>query len=212
MIKKNGVSKNTTFKETRYEGELGGIKWEGLSTYQQKRSTRTRHATFRYFKWKTSSVQLGNNKFLMIMSLPDKIKLQAPQQSKGFMSNMVNKLAEVMLDMYVGSFFGEQYKSMINIGDSQIIQRSEADDFFMLTNAMDESEKFLEKTEPVIRKWKSENAGFSSEKMVDAFGILFGPDEMIVSIQTSLDTQEEVDMLAAFASALGVGMNETLSE
>ena len=147
----------------------------------------------------------------MIVSLPSKIKLQAPQGT-GFMSNVVNKVAEVMLDMYVGSFFGEQYKSMINIADSSIIQRSDEDDFFILTNTLDTSENFLSKTEPVIRKWKAQNAGFTAEKVVDAFGILFAPDEMIVSVQTNLNTKEEVDILASFASALAVGMNESLGK
>lgn len=211
MIKKNGGNKTGTHKDTRYEGELGGIPWEGVSSYRRKQAGK--HGTsFRYFRWKTASVHFGEGKFLMIMSLPSKLKLQAPQQGTGFMSNMLNKVAEVMLDMYVGSFFGEQYKSMINISDSTIIQRSEEDDFFMLTNALDPAENFLSKTESVIRKWKAQNAGFNAEKVVDAFGILFGPDEMIVSVQTNLNTKEEVDVLASFASALAVGMNESLGK
>ena len=213
MKKKNGGNAGPAFKETHYEGDLGGIKWEGTSAYRHKSAGHRQSASFRYFKWRTSSVHFEEGRFLMIMSLPSKLKLQVPQQqSKGFMSNMVNKLAEVMLDMYVGSFFGEQYKSMINISDSTIIQRTEEDDFFMLTNALETSENFLSKTESVIRKWKLQNAGFTSEKVVDAFGILFAPNEMIVAVQTNLNTKEEVDILASFASALAVGMNETLGK
>ena len=210
MAKKNGGKENGSHKDTRYDGELGGITWEGISTYRRKQAGR-HGSSFRYFRWRTASVQFGEGKFLMIVSLPSKIKLQAPQGT-GFMSNVVNKVAEVMLDMYVGSFFGEQYKSMINIADSSIIQRSDEDDFFILTNTLDTSENFLSKTEPVIRKWKAQNAGFTAEKVVDAFGILFAPDEMIVSVQTNLNTKEEVDILASFASALAVGMNESLGK
>ncbi len=135
------------------------------------------------------------------------MKLQAPQPAKGFIGNMVNKLAEVMLDMYVGSFFGDQYKHLINISDGHIIKRTEEDDFFILTNDVILSEKFLTQTETTIRKWKTQNAGFASEKIVDAFGVLFAPEEMIFSIQTSLDTEEEVQHLASFAAALAVSMS-----
>jgi hypothetical protein len=172
------------------------------NTEAWKRSTR----------WKTESVKFPAGKFLMLMSTPGYDSASKPLKRGGFLNKLVNMAADFALDFYVAGYFGSQYKSLVGLENgSEKIERQLLNDFMILTNHKVLGEKFLdEATTSVIANWKKQNQGFSRERSVDHFGLLFAPDAMVLGCQTNMASADEVKTLSDFACVLAVRMKETL--
>lgn len=80
--------------------------------------------------------------------------------------------------MYVGSYFGSEYRSLVNIGEDGVkIEREPLKDFMILTNIEPLANKYFdEATVTTISYWKKSSQGFTLESKVDQFGLLFSPD------------------------------------
>lgn len=164
--------------DTKYNGTTGGIDWTLTSTVlvgDKSVGAGGRNQVWkRKSVWKTQATKLPTGKFIMIMSTPGEIKLGAIKRG-GFINDLVNKAADAVLDLYVGSYFGNEYKSLVSIGEDGVkIERDQLKDFMILTNYEMLAQKYFdEATASTISHWKKNNVGFSDERRVDQFGLLF---------------------------------------
>jgi hypothetical protein len=188
---------------TDYQGATGGIDWtlrSSLTTGQKGRKVGKS-------MWRTAAAKWPEGKFLLLISTPADMKTGKIERG-GFMNTLINKAADVLLDVYVGLYFGSEYKSLVNIGEDGVkIEREGLSGFTVLTNQQDLAERFLdEATVKVISGWKQSSQGFAREQQVDQFGLLFAPDGMILTCQAKMESAEEVKLLSDFGSVLAVKM------
>jgi hypothetical protein len=201
---------------TDYNGTTGGIDWTLTSTVLVGDRTIGAGGRNQVWKrksvWKTQATKLPAGKFIMIMSTPGEIKLGAIKRG-GFINELVNKAADAVLDLYVGSYFGSEYKSLVRIGEDGVkIERDQLKDFMILTNDEALAQKYFdEATASTISHWKKSSMGFSDERRVDQFGLLFSPDGVILTCQTSMNNAGEVKAFSDFGSALVIKMQQVMA-
>jgi hypothetical protein len=121
---------------------------------------------------------------------------------------MVNVAADAVLDVYVGGYFGNEYKSLVNIGEDGVkMKREELNDFMILTNVEPLAEKYFDAaTVSMIARWKKTEAGFLQEEKIDQFGLLFSPDGVTLSCMANMDSENEVKIFSDFGSVLTTKM------
>ena len=143
------------------------------------------------------------------MSIPGELKLGNIERG-GFINDIIIKTADTVLDLYVGGYFGNEYKPLVNIGDDGVkIERDQLKDFMILTNMEPLAQKYFdEATAATISHWKKNDAGFKDEKKVDQFGLLFSPDGVILTCQTSMSNANEVKAFSDFGAALTIKMQQ----
>ena len=192
---------------TDYKGTTGGIEW----TLRSSLTTGQKGRKIGKSMWRTSAVKWPEGKFLLLISTPPEMKTGKIERG-GFMNTLINKAADVLLDVYVGLYFGSEYKSLVNIGEDGVkIERETLGGFTILTNHQDLAERFLdEATAKVISGWKASSQGFAREQQVDQFGLLFAPDGVILTCQANMTSAEEVKLLSDFGAVLAVKMNEVM--
>lgn len=205
--------------ETEHTGTTGGIAWKLVSEVRARGrdaddspGRQNTEVWKRSTRFKTESVKFPSDKFLMLMSTPGYDSASKPLKRGGFLNKLVNIAADFALDFYVAGYFGSQYKLLVGIDNgSEKIERQSLNDFMILTNHKALSEQFLdEATTSVIANWKKQNQGFSRERSVDHFGLLFAPDGMVLGCQANMASADEVKILSDFACALAVRMQELL--
>lgn len=192
---------------TDYKGTTGGIEW----TLRSSLTTGQKGRKIGKSMWRTSAVKWPEGKFLLLISTPPEMKTGKIERG-GFMNTLINKAADVLLDVYVGLYFGSEYKSLVNIGEDGVkIERETLGGFTILTNHQDLAERFLdEATAKVISGWKAGSQGFAREQQVDQFGLLFAPDGVILTCQANMTSAEEVKLLSDFGAVLAVKMKEVI--
>lgn len=197
------VSGSEVLGSTEYNGTTGGIDWTLTSSVQRVRSNSRGGTTQRKSRWRTKAATLPQGKFIMLISQPDEMKA-GPIKRGGFMNTLINKAADAMLDFYVGAYFGNEYKSLVNIGEDAVrMEREGLKDFMILTNHEALAQRYLDdSTTGTIASWKKNSQGFSREGQVDNFGLLFAPDEVILACQATMDNATEVKLFADFGTAL----------
>jgi hypothetical protein len=192
---------------TDYKGTTGGIEW----TLRSSLTTGQKGRKIGKSMWRTSAVKWPEGKFLLLISTPPEMKTGKIERG-GFVNTLINKAADVLLDVYVGLYFGSEYKSLVNIGEDGVkIERETLTGFTILTNHQDLAERFLdEAAAKVISGWKASSQGFAREQQVDQFGLLFAPDGAILTCQANMTSAEEVKLLSDFGAVLAVKMNEVM--
>jgi hypothetical protein len=199
--------------DTNYNGTTGGVDWALASTVlvgDRNVGAGGRNQVWkRKSVWKTQAVKLPAGKFIMIMSTPGEIKLGAIKRG-GFINDLVNKAADAVLDLYVGGYFGSEYKSLVSIGEDGVkIERDQLKDFMILTNDEPLAQKYFDDaTASTISYWKKNSMGFTEENKVDQFGLLFSPDGVILTCQTSMNNANEVKAFSDFGAALVIKMQQ----
>lgn len=215
-----GAARPEDASEKDYSGNTGGMAWTLKSIVRYQRPgrdskrvfERTDEAWKRKSTWQTKEAAWPTGKYLLFMSTPGFVEAK-PLHQGGFMNNMINKVADMALDLYVGSYFGNEYKNLVNLMESVKIERSELKDFFIFTNDATTANRFLDDaTAQVIATWKQQKSGFRNEGNVDNFGMLFCPDGAILSCQADMATEQEVKMLSDFGAALAMKMKGVLVE
>lgn len=198
-----GLRGDEVLGTNEFQGNTGGIEWK----LQSSLSIGQKGRKIGKSTWRTAAVNWPERKFLLLISTPADMKSGKIERG-GFMNTLINKAADVLLDVYVGVYFGSEYKPLVNIGDDGVkIEREALKDFTILTNHPDLAERFLdEATVKVISGWKQSSQGFAREQQVDQFGLLFAPDGVILTCQAQMQRAEEVKMLSDFGAALAVKM------
>ncbi len=194
--------------DTNYSGTTGGIDWTLKSSVLVGSSGEESNQVWkRKAMWKTNAAQLPSGKFIMLMSTPGEIKLGTIKRG-GFINDLVIKAADAVLDLYVGSYFGSEYKSLVSIGEDGIkIVRDQLKDFMILTNVEPLAQQYFDDaTSATISRWKSSNQGFTHENKVDQFGLLFSPDGVILTCQADMSNANEVKLFSDFGAALTTKM------
>ncbi len=197
-----------------YSGNTGGVSWTLRSVVRKVASQRGRTSWHRSASWRTDGVRMPAGKFIMIMSTPEDMNNSNRQIKRGgFLNDLINKAADFALDFYVSGYFGDSYRSLINIGTEGVkIERPELKDFFILTNNEPLASKYFDaNTAATISTWKSTNHGFAGEGKVDQFGLLFSPDGVILTCQTNMTNPQEVKMFSDFGAVLAVRMQSVIS-
>jgi hypothetical protein len=196
--------------DTDYKGTTGGINWTLKSSILRGRNTRGGNI-LRKSMWRTNAVNLPQGKFIMFVSTPGEMKA-GPIQRGGFMNTLINKAADAMLDFYVGAYFGNENKALVNIGEDGVkLEREALKDFLILTNHETLANRFLdESTSGTIAGWKKSSQGFSRESLVDNFGLLFGPDGVILTCMANMTNAEEVKLFSDFGAVLVAKMKAVL--
>jgi hypothetical protein len=193
--------------DTRYEGTTGDIPWTmAVEVRMGDRGTGTRanEVWKQTTRWKTTSVSWPAGKFLMIMSTPGEMKVGDVKEG-GLFNKMINWAANQFLDLYVGGYFGSEYKPLVNVEGATILRKEVMKDFYMITNEPALAEKFLdEATQTTMANWKKLPQGFKQEGRVDQFGLLFAPDGMLLACQAALTDPNEAKMFSDFGAALAM--------
>ncbi len=196
-------------------GTTGAIQWKLTSSVWYEDTGRsTSKALSRSWSsrtiWKTDTFKLPANKFILLMSTPGEIKTGDIKRG-GLVNKMINTAADAVLNVYVASYFGNEYKSLVSIGDDAVkIKRDELRDFMILTNSEQLAEKYFDNaTASTISGWKKMNGGFLQEDKVDQFGLLFSPDGVLLSCRANMDTESEVKIFSDFGSVLVTKMLQT---
>lgn len=202
--------------ETKYNGTTGGVDWTLISTVLVGDRTVGAGGRNQVWKrksvWKTLATKLPAGKFIMIMSTPGEIKLGTIKRG-GFINDLVNKAADAVLDLYVGSYFGSEYKSLVSIGEDGVkIERDQLKDFLILTNDEPLAQQYFdEATASTISHWKNSSQGFAREDKVDQFGLLFSPDGVILTCQANMSNAKEVKSFSDFGAALTIKMQQVMA-
>jgi len=199
--------------DTDYNGTTGGIDWTLKSTVLVGSSGDDRNQVWkRKSVWGTQAARLPAGKFIMLMSTPGEMKLGSIKRG-GFINDLVIKAAYAVLDMYVGGYFGSEYRSLVSIGDDGVkIERDQLKDFMILTNIEPLAQKYFdEATASTISHWKKSSHGFTLEDKVDQFGLLFSPDGVMLTCQANMNNANEVKALSDFGAALTIKMQQVLS-
>jgi hypothetical protein len=199
--------------ETDYNGSTGGIDWTLKSTVLVDNSGNDRNRVWRRKSmWRTAAVKIPAGKFIMLMSTPGEMKLGSIKRG-GFINDLVNKAAEAVLDLYVGSYFGKEYKSLVSIGERGVkIERDQLKDFLILTNDEPLAQKYFdEATATTISHWKKASQGFALENKVDQFGLLFSPEGVILTCQADMRNANEVKSFSDFGAALTIKMQQVIA-
>lgn len=193
------VTGGVVMGNTDYKGTTGGMEWTLRSTIASGR----RGAWMRKAMWRTNAVTLPEGKFILVVSTPSEMKT-GPIQRGGFINDLINKAADVMLDFYIAGYFGTEYKSLVNIGEDSVkLEREALKDFMILTNHEAVAQRYFDDaTCGTIASWKKNSQGFSREGQVDQFGLLFAPDGVILSCQSNMSNAEEVKLFSDFGAAL----------
>jgi hypothetical protein len=191
-----------------HTGTTGTIQWKLTSTVWYKDTGRsTSKALSRSWNsrtiWQTDGFKLPANKFILLMSTPGEIKTRDIKRG-GFVNKLINTAADVVLDVYVASYFGSEFKALVNIGEDAVkIKRDQLKDFMVLTNHEQLAEKYFDDvTSATIAGWKKMDSGFSQEDKVDQFGLLFSPTGVMLSCHANMDSESEVKMFSDFGSVL----------
>jgi len=196
--------------DTDHNGNTGGIDWKLKSTVQKGSTGGVGNKVWRRKSmWRTEAVKLPASKFILIMSITGELKLGNIERG-GFINDVINRTADTVIDLYVGGYFGNEYKPLVNIGDDGVkIEHDQLKDFMILTNMEPLAQKYFdEATAATISHWKKNDAGFKDEKKVDQFGLLFSPDGVILTCQTSMNNANEVKAFSDFGAALTVKMKQ----
>ena len=200
-----------------YSGVTGNIKWKLTSSvWYEDIGRSSSKALSRSWNsksvWQTDAIKLPAGKFILLMSTPGEVKT-ADIKRGGFLNKMVNVAADAVLNVYVGSYFGNEYKSLVNIGEDGVkMKREELKDFMILTNVQPLGEKYFDAaTISMIASWKKMKAGFLQEEKVDQFGLLFCPDGVILSCMANMDNESEVKIFSDFGSVLTTKMVQITS-
>lgn len=203
--------------DTIYKGTTGGVAWSLMSSIRvsstesgDRPGRQLNQAWKRKSLWQTDDVKWPTGKFLLLMAAPGYDSAKHPLKRGGLFSKLVNMAADFALDIYVGGYFGDQYKKIVNIGDDAIkIDRQALNGFLILTNYERPSEKFLtEETCEGIAKWRNSKAGFTRESAVDNFGLLVCETGILLGCQSDMTNAEEANKLAEFASAITLGIKQ----
>lgn len=199
--------------DTDYSGTTGGVDWTLKSTVLVDSSGSDRNRVWkRKSMWRTPAAKLPAGKFIMLMSTPGEIKLGSIKRG-GFINELVNKAADAVLDLYVGSYFGSEYRSLVSIGEDGVkIERDQLKDFMILTNIEPLAQKYFdEATAVTISHWKKSSQGFALENKVDQFGLLFSPDGVILTCQANMNNANEVKAFSDFGAALTIKMQQVIA-
>ncbi len=202
--------------DTNYNGTTGGIEWALKSTVLVGDSTISGGGRNQVWKrksaWRTGAVKLPAGKFIMLMSTPGEIKTGDIKRG-GLMNKLVNMAADAVLDLYVAGYFGVEYKSLVSIGEDGVkVERDQLKDFMILTNLETTAQKYFdEATVTTIAGWKESNVGFTEEKKVDQFGLLFSPEGVILACQSNMNNANEVKAFSDFGAALTAKMMQVLN-
>jgi hypothetical protein len=191
-----------------HSGTTGAIQWKLTSSVwyedigRSTSKTLSRSWSSRTI-WQTEAFKLPPNKFIILRSTPGEVKTGDIKRG-GFVNKMINTAADAVLDVYVASYFGREYKALVSIGDDAVkIKRDELKDFMILTNSEQLAEKYFDDaTVATISDWKKMKTGFSQEDKVDQFGLLFSPDGVLLSCRANMDTESEVKIFSDFGSVL----------
>lgn len=203
-----GVRGGEVLATNQYQGTTGGIAWTLESSLRAGQKGRKVGKSM----WRTAAVKWPAGKFLLLISTPPDMKTGRIERG-GFVNNLINKAADLLLDVYVSLYFGAEYKSLVNIGEDGVkIEKDTLRDFTILTNHAELAERFLdEHATRVISEWKQSIQGFSREQQVDQFGLLFAPDGVILTCQANMSHPGEVKLLSDFGSALAVKMKGVMA-
>jgi hypothetical protein len=198
-----GVRGGEVLGTNDYQGNTGGIAW----TLRSSLSVGQKGRRVGKAMWRTADVKWPAEKFLLLISTPKDMKTGRIERG-GMMNTLINKAADLLLDVYVGLYFGSEYKSLVNIGEDGVkIERDTLRDFTILTNHPDLAERYIdEATAKVISGWKEASQGFARETQVDQFGLLFAPDGVILTCQANMTNAQEVKLFSDFGAALAVKM------
>jgi hypothetical protein len=203
--------------DTVYKGTTGGVTWSLVSSVRvsstesaDRPGRQLNQAWKRKSVWQTDFVKWPTGKFLLLMAAPGYDSAKHPLKRGGLFSKLVNMAADFALDIYVGGYFGERYKKIVNIGDDAIkIDRKALNGFLILTNYEGPAEKFLtEVTSEGIAKWRNSKAGFTRESAVDNFGLLVCETGILLGCQSDMANAEEANKLAEFASAISLSVKQ----
>ncbi|MDZ7650650.1 MAG: hypothetical protein U5K54_27865 [Cytophagales bacterium] len=150
-----GVTGNITWKLTSsvwYE-DMGRSSSKALSRSWSSKSV-----------WQTDVIKLPAGKFILLMSTPGEVKTGDIKRG-GFLNKMVNVAADAVLDVYVGGYFGNEYKSLVNIGEDGVkMKREELKDFMILTNVEPLAEKYFDASDRIHDSKVEENGGGISSR------------------------------------------------
>jgi hypothetical protein len=213
---KMSVNSSTSFSnkynflaEEDYSGTTGDIQWTLVSKeIEFNNNNHHSHTWKRTTLWSTMDVKMQEGKFLMFMSTP-RIDNSKNKIKKGFFAGIVNTFAELAIDLYVGSYFGPQYKSLVNIDGAVKIDIPELKNFFILTNDESLSKKLLNDVAvKFIVNWMHNKPRFAHESNVNMWGALFSEDGVIVSCQADMTTAAEAKVFADFGASLATLMKE----
>jgi hypothetical protein len=201
-----------------HSGTTGVIQWKLTSsvwyedTGRGNSRTRSRSWSSRTI-WQTDAFKLPPHKFIVLMSTPGEVTTGDIKHG-GFVNKMINTAADVVLDVYVASYFGKEYQSLVRIGDDAIkIKREQLKDFMILTNHEQLAETYFDDaTSATIAGWKKTDTGFSQEDKVDQFGLLFSPNGVILSCRANMETETEVKIFSDFGAVLVTKMLEVGSK
>lgn len=189
----HGVDKD--FGDTIYEGENNNLKWKLVSTVKYSDDTaigpNRRDLVQQTLKWSTNDVKMRNHNYVMFMDAPVEIKTDFNNEA-GFLSSIKNFVAEKALDFYVANYFGAEYKELINISDGEIIRNDQLSNCLIITNTKDFAESLLDpEFIDLLKNWDSRTSSFSNQNLMKTPGILFAPDRLIITTQSSVKSAEE---------------------
>jgi hypothetical protein len=196
------------YKKKNYQGSTAGVSWQ--MTAEMIKTYRSAGGNFRSIvkqrtRWQSSDVRFAHKKFLLIMAMPKKIKINDMKKG-GIFNAVINWMAERFLDVYVSGYFGEQYKELVNAEGASIIRFAEIQDFYILSNEPDQAKRLLTSTViDMLKNWR-EQTNESNAKALS--GVLLTEQNMIVCCQVALLDQAAAGRYAEFAAQLAVSLKQ----
>ena len=197
---------------TRIDGQSNGIRWN-LSSIPEvgRRFKGGTHVAKGKTVWNTQDVGLGKSAFILVMDIgKEGIRIEKGP-SDTLLGKLARKAGDMVLDTYVGGWFGDEYKSLVNLEGSETLEVQGLSDFFILTNTPEVAARCMSgDAVGILRRWRDAEQGFLRGEVAGNAGILLSESGCIVACQGPMSSEGEARRYAEFCSSFAAAVEKGL--
>ncbi len=193
-------------KKKTVRGSDHAFSWVMIAEWIKNRSFQSgfRSDTIRQnTKWFSQDLRFDQGKYLLIMTLPRKMSIPDIKNG-GFINTLINWFAEKLLKFFVASYFGSDFKKIVNLHDSKIFRFEKEQDYHIFSNDFDRVSNLLDDNlKAFLTDWRTNYPAVAERKQI---GILVSEEGIIVSSQLAYfeepGTQQFLDFSLAVSRLL----------
>lgn len=198
--------------DRRFDGQTNGLRWH-LSSISKvggrhKGSSNQMHGKT---VWKTEDVRTAESAFILIMDIgKEGIRIEK-NPGDTLLGKLARKAGDMVLDTYVGGWFGDEYKSLVNLEGSETLEVQGLSDYFILTNTPEVAARCMSgDAVGILRRWRDAEQGFLRGEVAGNAGILLSESGCIVACQGPMSSEGEARRYADFCSSFAAAVKKGL--
>ncbi len=197
---------------TRIDGQSNGIRWSLSSILEVLNRHKTgTHVSQSKTVWVTQDVRMGKSAFILIMNIgKEGIRIEK-NPGDTLLGKLARKAGDMVLDSYVGAYFGDEFKSLVNLDGSETIDVQGLSDHFILTNYPEIAKRCMSADAVgILQAWRDEDQFFLRGEVVRNVGVLLSESGCLIACQAPMSSEDESRRYADFCSSLAAAMGNGL--